>query len=40
MATAFDALTIGALLRASGCQASFKVHRSGTTVNEDWTVVA
>ena len=40
MATAFDAITIGALLRASGCDASFKVHRNEASIIEEWDVVA
>ena len=40
VATAFDAITIGALLRASGCDASFKVHRNEASVIEEWDVVA
>ena len=40
LATAFDAITVGALLRASGCDASYKIHRNESSVVEEWNVVA
>ncbi len=35
---AYDAMAVAAYLRASGCNAKYKLSWTDTTVTEDWTV--